>query len=142
MSDVKLSKASQSMMRFTLRLLDMEYKPSELAEELHTDSRHILSFIGMGCPARKDSNGRYWLHGETFARWMRDTVAKNDRDLASRPAIADNEAYCVKCRAIVNFTEYRRAGRVAYGNCKAGHKVTRFVSIKKESSKPKKTKGK
>lgn len=125
----KLTKASRALMRRSLRLLDMEYKPAEIADELATSSKYILRIVNAGAPARKDANGRYWIHGLSFARWLSDAAPKNDKELKARPTIADNEAYCTKCRAVTVYSEYRRMGRISYGECPSGHKVTRFVSI-------------
>jgi hypothetical protein len=104
----------------------MEYKPSEIAEELDTNHQHILRLVGMGAPARKDVKGRFWIHGKTFAAWLTDVAAKNDRDLKARPSIAENECYCVVCHRITTYTEHRRKGRVVYGKCPEGHNTVRF----------------
>lgn len=127
---VKLSKASRALMRRSLRLLDMDYKPSEIAEELDTDTGHILRIVKAGAPARKDSKGRYWVHGESFAAWLKNAAPKNDKDLKKRSEVKDNEAYCLTCRMIIPFTEYRRNKSVLFGNCPKGHKVARFISSK------------
>jgi hypothetical protein len=108
----------------------MEYKPSEIAEELATNSQHILRLVGMGAPARKDTKGRFWIHGATFARWLADAAPKNDRDLKARPRMAENECYCVACRKITTYTAHRRKGTMVYGKCPKGHNTVRFVSKK------------
>ena len=132
-STIKLTKASRALMRRSLRLLDMEYKPSEIAEELSTNQQHILRLLSAGAPARKDIKGRYWIHGKSFATWLADASPKNDRDLKARPAIAENEAYCLQCRLVITYTEHRRTGHISYGTCPHGHKVTRFISPKKHA---------
>lgn len=129
---IKLSKASRALMRRSLRLLDMEYKPSEIADELSTDPSHILRVIRSGAPARKDSKGRFWVHGLSFAAWLKNAAPKNDNELKARPTIADNEAYCVGCHEITPYTEHRRKGRIVYGTCPKGHKVARFISSKEQ----------
>lgn len=129
---VKLTKASRALMRRSLRLLDMEYKPSEIAEELATYSQHILKLVAAGAPARKDTKGRYWIHGASFARWLADAAPKTDRDLKARPSMADNEAYCLRCRTITPYSEHRRTGNVSYGTCPQGHSVSRFMTSKKK----------
>jgi hypothetical protein len=112
-------------------LLDMEYKPSEIAEELATNPQHILRLVGFGAPARKDAKGRFWIHGKSFASWLADAAPKNDKELKARPTIAGNEAYCTTCRKITTYTEHRRKGNVSYGKCQQGHNVTRFISSQK-----------
>jgi hypothetical protein len=125
---VKLGKSSRALMRRSLRLLDMEYKPSEIASELSTDNRHILRLVEAGAPARKDDNGRYWIHGRNFALWLENVSPKNDKELKARPVVKDNEAYCVVCRSLVIYKEHRLKGRVSYGTCPLGHKTARFIS--------------
>lgn len=130
-----LSKASRALMRRSLRLLDMEYKPAELADELNTNPQHIIRLVSSGAPARKDIKGRYWIHGASFAKWLEDAAPKNNKELKARPSIADNETYCVQCRAITPYTEHRRKGHLAFGTCPRGHKTTRFLS-KEATQKP------
>jgi len=127
---VKLTKTSRALMRRSLRLLDMEYKPAEIAEELSTNPQHILRLVAVGAPARKDAKGRYWIHGVSFARWMTEATPKNDRDLKARPTMAENECYCVTCHAITTYTAHRKKGHVIYGKCPKGHNITRFMSRK------------
>jgi len=126
----KLSKASRALIKRSLRLLDMEYKPSEIAEELATDPIHILRVLRSGAPARKDSKGRYWVHGTSFASWLQNAAPKNDKELKERYSIADNEIYCLVCKEYTTYTEYRRVNNVSFGTCLKGHKVSRFISNK------------
>lgn len=123
----KLTKVSRAMMRKSIRLLDMEYKPSEIADELGANSHYILSLIAGGAPARKDASGRYWVHGLTFKKWLDDAAPKNIEEIKKRPTIADNECYCVTCKKITTYTERMQKGRVSYGVCPSGHKVARFL---------------
>ena len=54
------------------RLLDMEYQPSEIAEETGIPLKTIYrSHIPAGLPVRQDSNGRIWIHGVTYRNWVR-----------------------------------------------------------------------
>jgi hypothetical protein len=53
------------------RLLNMEYLPEELAEELGITSAEILHYLATGCPARKDDAGVPWIHGLTFIDWAK-----------------------------------------------------------------------
>ncbi len=134
---VKLTKASRALVRRSLRLLDMEYKPSEIADELATEPAHILRVIRAGAPARKDSKGRFLIHGESFASWLQNAAPKNDKETKARHAIADNEAYCLVCRAYTTYTEYRRVRNVSFGTCPKGHKISRFISTKTNQKKGK-----
>lgn len=122
---VRVEKLSRAMMRRSMRLLDMEYKPSEVAEELGAKKEQILRLISAGAPARKDAKGHYWIHGETFVKWLSDAAPKNGRD---KSTFADNECYCLKCRSMVIYVEHRRKGNISYGKCPDGHNVARFLS--------------
>lgn len=122
---IKVGKLSRAMMRRSMRILDMEYKPSEMAQELGTDQKQILQLIFAGAPARKDSKGHYWIHGTTFVQWLQDAAPKNSRD---RDIFADNECWCISCRSVVIYTEYKRREMVSYGKCPKGHSVARFIS--------------
>jgi hypothetical protein len=101
-------------MRRSIRILDMEYKPAEIA-------------VAAGAPARKDANGRYWIHGLTFVQWLKDAGPKKPGD---KSTIENDEAYCFNCRRVVHFTETRRIKRTVYGICLNGHKVIRYISLK------------
>lgn len=122
---VRVAKLSHVLMRRSIRLLDMEYKPSEIAQELTASKEQILRLVTAGAPARKDSKGHYWINGLHFASWLETAAPKNDRD---KKTFEDNEAYCLTCKAVVTFTEHRRKGYVIYGTCAQNHKVARFYS--------------
>lgn len=124
---VRLGKLSRALMRRSIRLLDMEYKPSEIAEELDASKEQIRKLIHAGAPARMDAKGNYWIHGERFAEWLKNAAPKNDK---AKKVFEDNEAYCFACKAVTTFTEYRRKNRVVFGTCLHGHKVARFISSK------------
>lgn len=127
---VRIKKLSRALVRRSVRLLDMEYKPSEIAEELAASKKQILRLVSAGAPARKDAKGNYWIHGETFAVWIQKAAPKNDKQ---RRIFNDNEAYCLTCKAVVKFTEYRRTGHLVYGKCADSHKITRFLSSKSDT---------
>ena len=124
---VRVEKLSRAMMRRSIRLLDMEYKPSEIAEELSASKAQVIRLISAGAPARKDAKGHYWIHGEKFANWLENAAPKTDKD---KTVYAENEIYCIACRKITTYTIYRLVKNVAYGECLQGHKVTRFISTK------------
>jgi hypothetical protein len=74
------------------RLLEMRYRPSELASEIgcHPDTVY-RSFIPSGCPQERDARGHIWIIGTEFAKWAREAVSPKHITLA------DDEAYCLKC---------------------------------------------
>ena len=74
-------------------LLNMYYKPSEIAEEIgcHTDTVY-RSFIPAGCPHERDERGHIWIIGTAFRDWARSTFAHKG---AKMP---EGFAYCLRCR--------------------------------------------
>jgi len=124
---MRVENVTRSLMHRSMRILDMEYKPSEIAEELGASKEQILRLISAGAPARKDANGRYWISGIPFLAWLKDAAPKKTED---KHVFADDECYCVTCREVVHFTAYRKSHRIVFGACLKGHKVARFVSLK------------
>jgi len=124
---VRVASLSRAMMRRSMRLLDMEYKPSEVADELGATKEQVVRLISAGAPARKDAKGHYWIHGETFVKWLEDAAPKNRQ---AKTTFEENESWCMTCRAKVAYIESRRRGNVSYGKCPNGHKVARFMSKK------------
>ena len=81
------------------RLLHMEYRPAELAEELGCGVDAIYkSYLAAGCPHRRDETGHIWIVGTEFADWVSATLKKD------RMPLADGEAYCLKCNAPVKMS--------------------------------------
>lgn len=77
-------------------LLNMLYKPSELADELGIEQRIIYrNLIPAGMPHERDEMGSIWLHGPMVAHWIRYMSRSRKVKLKS------NEAYCLKCRSPV-----------------------------------------
>jgi hypothetical protein len=123
---IKVDRISRVLMRRSIRILDMEYKPSEIAEELGASKEQILRLVSAGAPARKDAEGRFWINGFVFVSWLKEVAPKRIGDKAT---FEDDECYCFTCRSIVKFKETRRKERMVYGICPGGHKVTRFISL-------------
>lgn len=134
---VRIAKLSHSLMRRSIRLLDMEYKPSEIADELSANKAQIRRLVTAGAPARKDAKGHYWINGLKFSAWLESAAPKNDRD---KHTFEDNEAYCVACKSVVIFTTTKRIGKVIYGKCPQGHNTARFYSSKPKPTKKGRTK--
>ena len=128
---------SRAMSRRSMRLLDMEYKPSEIASELSVRQDWVLLTIKHGAPARKDESGRYWIHGEKFAAWLWSYTAQEKE----RARIKPTECYCVGCKKIVEFKAdkslsgkkvgNRLLGNRVIGKCPKGHKVSKFLGKEK-----------
>lgn len=59
------------------RLLDMEYKPSELAQELGINLDQIyLVYIKLGCPHKRDGKRYIQINGKEFQSWYLDKYQK------------------------------------------------------------------
>ncbi len=98
---------SRAFIRHSIRLLDMEYKPDELAEELGAANDLIIRMIAAGAPAWKDAKGHYWIHGLSFAKWLNDAAPKKDGDNQVFP---ENKAISTPCRhGTINRENYQLA---------------------------------
>lgn len=74
-------------------LLDMLYRPSELAEELGVSVDMIWrSCLPEGCPHERDETGHIWINGVAFYRWAQ---ARGGR---KRIKMAEGQAFCFRCR--------------------------------------------
>ena len=125
---VRVEKLSRAVMRRSMRLLDMEYKPSEIAEELNITKVQVKRLLTAGAPSRKDIKGRFWIHGTAFVEWLENAAPKKPKD---KTTFADNECYCLQCKRVTTFTETNRRHMMIFGVCQDGHKVSRFLSSKK-----------
>lgn len=90
------------------KLLDMMYKPSELAAEVGFSQRQIYRvYIPLGCPHQRDERSRIWINGWEFRAWYESTYA--------RATLADDEAFCMTCR---------RAAKVVNGQAQTTANLT------------------
>lgn len=81
------------------RLLNMMYKPSEIAEEIDLAVDTIYrSYLPAGLPHLRDEEGNIWIHGPAFISWARETISKKKNQRAGLP---DNHAWCMKCNQAV-----------------------------------------
>lgn len=77
------------------RLLDMMYKPSEIAEEIGVAQDTVYrSYLPAGLPHVRDADGHVWIHGPAFVAWARETISKKKN---RRAALPDDCAWCMKC---------------------------------------------
>lgn len=77
------------------RLLDMLYRPAELADEISiTVDTVYRSYIPAGMPYLRDGKGNIWIHGPAFAGWARETIT---RRAAERTGLADGFGWCLRC---------------------------------------------
>ena len=90
------------------RILDMLYKPSELAEEMGVSLDTIYrSYIPAGLPYLRESH-TIWIHGPAFVAWVQEI--KTTR--RAKTALPQGYAYCLKCDQPVEM----RSPRVVYRN--------------------------
>lgn len=79
-------------------LLDMLYRPSELAKELGCPLELIQRvYLPADCPRQRDETGHIWINGHLFRDWLRNTWKVEKR----RTQLADNQSFCVVCRKAV-----------------------------------------
>jgi len=58
-----------------IKLLDMLYKPSELAEEVGFTRRQVYRvYIPSGCPHTRDEKRYIWINGKAFREWYEETI--------------------------------------------------------------------
>ena len=77
-------------------LLDMMYRPSELADYVGFPVNHVYRvYLPLGCPHERDSQRHIWIHGETFVNWYIETYKKT-----KSPA---GYAHCRTCKQNVKY---------------------------------------
>lgn len=112
------------------RLLDMLYKPSEIAEEtgIHEDTI-ITSYIPLGLPHIRQSR-TYLIHGLTFIAWVHQARKKSQ---AQKTKLRPHEAWCAKCNRVVKlqnpFIKYsNRYIHILQSTClHCGCKINKFT---------------
>jgi uncharacterized protein DUF5679 len=83
------------------RLLDMLYKPSELAEEIGVTTDTIYrSYLPAGLPHTRDEMDNIWIHGPAFVEWAKLTVSRRK---PHRVGLPEDQTYCLKCKEVVPF---------------------------------------
>lgn len=118
-------------------LLFMEYKPSELADELGVSIKTIYdSYLPAGLPHRRDSNGNIWIIGTEFKQWAITVLEKGERYASQRKEpVGENQAYCLKCNSVKDFARITRRVTLSknrimvYGVCSGCG--SRMTTIKK-----------
>ena len=91
------------------RLLDMEYKPSELASELGINTDQIYRvYIQLGCPHEREQNRQILIHGKSFQKWYLEKYQKL--------ALQEDEAFCKTCQKAVkiNHPVLKKKGGLEY----------------------------
>ncbi len=113
------------------RLLDMQYKVAELAQELRVSSDAIYrSYIPAGAPVTLDDKDRVWINGQAFREWVHQNLPSRR---SGKTSMREDMAYCLRCNSTVQIKgakiePYKRGVRQMSGtcpNCKG--KVNRFI---------------
>ena len=120
------------MVRRSLALLYMEYRPSEIADILDISVQTIYAtYLPAGLPHRRDEHGHIWIVGTEFYSWVQDIAEKSQKD--PKKPMKPNEAYCLSCRERVKIANMKRSKAVnkqvtrVSGECPiCGTKVSRF----------------
>jgi len=115
-----------------VRLLDMLYTPSELANEIGFEVRQVYRvYLHLGCPFTKDTYGRYWINGKEFRLWVEQVYKK--RKLKS------NEAFCLTCKKPVEMISprKRKEGRLYFYLCNCpicGRRLAKIITVGKQKN--------
>lgn len=90
------------------KLLDMDYKITELADELGVTARYMrIDMIQKrGFPCWHDSTKHIWCNGKIAREWIENNFEPKNHRNSSKNPMAENEFYCVKCRARVECNSY------------------------------------
>jgi len=117
------------------RLLNMLYKPRELAAELGVSAETVYRrYIPAGAPVVVDGQGVKWINGKHFATWAREVLETDRRGRLAR-TMSETHGFCMRCNQVVEMIDARRrphslkAGTLQVsGKCPVcGAKVNRFV---------------
>jgi uncharacterized protein with PIN domain len=82
----------------------MMYKPSEVADELEVSVDSIYrSYLPDGAPYVRDKDGAIWIHGLSFAAWVRMTYRKRNRH-----PMQQDEAWCFMCNKPVKMVDPKK----------------------------------
>lgn len=117
------------------RLLEMLYKPAELAEEIEVNPDTVYrSYIPAGCPHEVDGRGRIWINGKEFIEWVKGI--REFRKQRNRNPLQAGEGYCFRCKKNMPMSNLREVYSnlkivMMQGECgSCGGKVNRGYSKK------------
>jgi hypothetical protein len=97
----RISKLPHTVIVKAPGLLNMLYKPSELANELKTPLRTLYDWCNANRFAEKDNNGNLWINGKKFAAWVENQRKHPTRKLR----LQSDEAYCLRCNKAVKLID-------------------------------------
>lgn len=121
------------------RILDMLYKPGEIAEEIGVAQDTVYrSYLPAGLPHTRDAQGNIWIHGPAFVAWAKETITQKK---SKRMGLPEGHAWCLKCNGAVELrspkikiiNRYLELMQAPCPNC--GHTVNRARARQTPSSK-------
>ncbi len=124
----RLNGAQKNRLR---RLLDMMYRPSEIAEIIGFNRRQFYNvYFPEGCPHERDDRRHYWINGTAFREWIEKTYKK--------VKLKEGQGYCRTCNKAVKLKDpilkTTKNGDTDYllGNCHyCGRSIPRIVANRK-----------
>lgn len=85
------------------RLLNMRYKPSELADEIGVSVDTVYrTYLKAGCPFERDKNNQIWIIGVDFREWAHEVTIQGKHTPGR--ALSEGEAWCLRCNQAVLMT--------------------------------------
>ena len=78
-------------------LLNMLYAVSDLANDLSVPESDVRNWLTAGAPHQVNADNQPWINGREFFQW----VETQRKQRISGHKLADNEAYCFRCRTAV-----------------------------------------
>jgi hypothetical protein len=109
----KRIKFTRSQMQRARRLLYMEYKPSEIAEEIGCDVQSIYKvYIPAGCPHER-RGVHLWIVEDQFRDWM--LALQREAAAGGQAKLGEGQGYCVVCERAVDMQEPFTVKPVAAG---------------------------
>lgn len=111
------------------RLLNMQYSPSELAQEVGFNlDRVYMVYVPGGCPHDRDGRKHIWINGAAFRTWFEATYKKR--------SLQSNEAFCLTCKRAVDMfkPKKRRQGGLDFYVCRCprcGRRLARIIDYKR-----------
>ncbi len=135
----KVPRVSRAFVLKLSRLLNMEYRVSEIADEMGITTKTIYtSYIPSGLPHRRDAGGNIWIVGTDFTTWVHAALEKGKRYAnQKRLPIGEHQGFCITCKKAQDFGTITKrrpmsGGRVlVYGTCSVcGRKIASLKGTK------------
>jgi len=113
-------------------LLDMDYKPGELAEELGIRKNLVYSvYVKLGCPLDRDQWNHIAINGKSFRGWYLENYRK--------ARVEENESFCKSCQRAVKIEDgvELKKGSLTYivSHCpKCGRVLSKITGCEKRTN--------